>query len=271
MELRLLILLGALLLTFIHLSIIIFVIIYQKKIVHLEKNKISIENDKIKLEKQSELKIAESVIKSQEAERKKIGEDLHDDIAPLLVTANLHLKNYLNLEKSTREKEINEIIQLINNCIDNIRNISHVLHPVALEEFGITFALSDFCNMINNTKLCQIESYSSIKEIALDQDKELMLYRIIQELVINSVKHGNATSFVLKIDKNENIYSFSLMNNGLKFANDDYYYNLTNAKGLGLKNIQQRLNILEGTINFSNQIIDFEPLNKVVILINSNS
>ncbi len=125
--------------------------------------------------------------------------------------------------------------------------------------------------MINNTKLCQIESYSSIKEIALDQDKQLMLYRIIQELVINSVKHGNATSFVLKIDKNENIYSFSLMHNGLKFANDDYYYNLTNAKDLGLKNIQQRLNILEGTINFSNQIIDFEPLNKVVILINSNS
>lgn len=119
----------------------------------------------------------------------------------LIVTANLHLKNYLNLEKSTRENEINEIIQLINNCIDNIRNISHVLHPVALEEFGITFALSDFCNMINNTKLCQIESYSSIKEIALDQDKQLMLYRIIQELVINSVKHGNVykSLFILSI------------------------------------------------------------------------
>lgn len=271
MELEFVILLGALLLTFILLSIIIFVIVYQKKIVQLEKNKISIENEKIKLEKQNELKIAESVIRSQENERKKIGEDLHDDLAPLLVSANLHLKNYLNLEKPDNENKIIEVIQLINSCIDRIRNISHILHPAALQEFGITFALMDFCNMLNNTKVCQIESYSNVKEISFDQDKQLMVYRIIQELVLNSVKHGNATSFVLIIDKKDNNYSFSLLHNGLSFTIGDYYYNLKNSLGLGLKNIQQRLNILEGTISFSNQDIDFEQLNKIDILITSNS
>ena len=91
MEFELLILLIALLLSFILLSIIIFVIIYQKKIVQLEKNKISIENDKIKLEKQNELNISESVIRSQENERKKIGEELHDELAPLLAVSYTHL------------------------------------------------------------------------------------------------------------------------------------------------------------------------------------
>ncbi|MBK6700148.1 MAG: hypothetical protein IPG55_09670 [Saprospiraceae bacterium] len=271
MELELLILLIALLLSFILLSIIIFVIIYQKKIVQLEKNKISIENDKIKLEKQNELNIAESVIRSQENERKKIGEELHDDLAPLLVSANLHLKNYLSLEQPENKNKIQEAIHLINCCIDRIRNISHVLHPAALQEFGITFALRDFCNIINSSNLCQIESHSNVKEISFDQDKQLMLYRIVQELVLNSVKHGNATSFVLIIDKKENIYSFSLMHNGLSFTIDDYYFNLTNSVGLGLKNIQQRLNILDGTISFSSQKIDFEQLNKIEILISSNS
>ena len=97
---------------------------------------------------------------------------------------------------------------------------------------------------------CRVEVHTNLEEVGMDPMKQLILYRIVQELIVNAIKHGNASSFKISIFEKMNEFNLIIFHNGSLFLKKDYIKGLQNAKGLGLKNIQQRLNLLNAEIIF---------------------
>ncbi|MBK9107340.1 MAG: hypothetical protein IPM92_02895 [Saprospiraceae bacterium] len=239
-----LILLGTLLLCLFIGGLIIFVLTHRKHIIHLE-------NEKVNFEKGFQLRLSEAVINSQESERKNIGNELHDEVGPLLTAVQLSLRSHIVKEPNCNLLEIKSAIINLDLAINQVRNISHVLHPAALENFGLYHAIEDFCYLINSTSACNITLGFDDNQLELEPFKTLMLYRILQELVINAIKHGNAKSIHINISANPQYFQLNIVHNGDLFTMREYLNLLETSDGLGLKNIQHRLDILNGSINFA--------------------
>ncbi len=238
-----LIFLGTLVLCLFIGGLIVFVVIHRKRIILLEK-------DKINFEKAFQLYLSEAVINSQENERKSIGNELHDEVGPLLTAVQIGLRSHVNREPNCNHSEIKSAINNLDLAINQVRNISHILHPAALENFGFNHAIEDFCNLINNTSACKISLGFDDYQFDLEPFRMLMLYRILQELVINAIKHGNAKSILINIKTENDLLIVNILHNGISFTMQEYLDLLENSGGLGLKNIQHRLNILNGNVNF---------------------
>lgn len=206
-----------------------------------------------KREKCQEKLLSEAIIKSQENERKTIGEELHEDISPVLVSVLINLNSLINKPIELFDTNVENAIADVELAINKLRAISHQLHPAAIENFGLLFGLSDFAKIINNSKKINIQIQSSIINLDLSSFQQLIIYRIIQELVINAIKHGSAKNINLVLttdDSNLNIY---LSDDGINFDAKAYKRGLTNVDYLGLKIVQQKLNLLKGSILFSSK------------------
>jgi len=195
--------------------------------------------------------LAEAAIKSEENERKRIGENLHDEIAPILLQASRKLESYKYLQGLNKLDDIDSAMEYIDAGVSKIRDISRQLHPSALENFGLLFALQDFGVNMENSKVCEIEISTNTDNFQIDQFNQLMLFRIIQELIINAVKHGNASQFNIIFMMKEEHLELNIFHNGTTFLQEDYILNLQNYNTSGLKYIAQRLELLGCSINFT--------------------
>ncbi|MBK9632915.1 MAG: hypothetical protein IPO62_17975 [Saprospiraceae bacterium] len=195
--------------------------------------------------------LAEATIKSEENERKRIGENLHDEIAPILLLASRKLESYKYLHVNNNLDDINSALEYIDSGITRIRDISRELHPSALESFGLLFALQDFGVSMESSKVCEIEISTNTDNFQIEPFNQLMLFRIIQELIINAVKHGNASQFnIIFMMKDEHL-ELNIFHNGSPFLQEDYIKNLHNYNTSGLKYIAQRLELMRSSLNFT--------------------
>lgn len=224
------------------IGFIVFVVKYTRRYHLLEYN------NSLK-EKAHEMELAESIIKSQEKERKEIGEELHDDIAPELSAALMNLNAHIAQAQGQDLTFILNAAKYIDNGIQKIRDASHLLHPSALTKSGFFSALQDYCHMMNSSKDCIIEIHSLLEQLPIEQFKQLMILRMIQELVLNGIRHSKATHLKVSIF-DDNQLNFIVLHNGTPFLRADYLIGLDKKDALGLKNIQHRLNLLGGTIHF---------------------
>ena len=124
----------------------------------------------------------------------RIAADLHDDAGPLLATARLYLnENLVNLDKATQLQSIYNAKQIIDDTIQLIRNISHSLMPPTLKNFGLESAVNDLFQKISGSgsmnASCRFHDYRE----RLKAENELIIFRVIQELVNNILKHSNAS------------------------------------------------------------------------------
>ncbi len=240
--------LGTIGMLFLTIALIVFIVIHQRRVI---KYQLSMQH----MEAEQQKVLLRASIKSQEEERQRIAADLHDDAGPLLATARLYLsENMVHLDKDSQLESILSAKQIIDETIQLIRNISHSLTPPTLKNFGLESAVNDFFQKINNSGSfnaeCTFNNYSK----RLKVEKELTLFRIIQELINNILRHSNA-SFIQLIQHNgeENmLLKLSYDGNGL--SQEDYIRLSQTGSGLGLKNIQSRLKVVHGDIWF-----EFEP------------
>lgn len=221
---------------------IVFVVKYTRRYHLLEYN------NSLK-EKAHEMELAESIIKSQEKERKEIGEELHDDIAPELSAALMNLNAHMAQAQGQDLIFIQNAAKYIEGGIQKIRDASHLLHPSALAKYGFFSALQDYCHMMNSSKDCIIEIHSPLEQLSIEPFKQLMLLRMTQEMVWNAIRHSHATNFIISIFE-DNQLNLIVLHNGSPFMRNDYLTGLVKKDALGLKNIQHRLNLLGGTIHF---------------------
>ncbi|MBB2150398.1 PAS domain-containing sensor histidine kinase [Pedobacter gandavensis] len=197
------------------------------------------------------MEIFKTVLETQQAERKRIAENLHNGLGQLLYGVKLNLsKNMLNqakLSAAENLKELQETDGLLADAIRESRRLSHELMPAILEDFGLRAALDDICNQFQLAIL--IRSIYTGLENQRDKSIEVAIYRVVQELIINVVKHAEANTVILTINANEEVIHIQVHDDGKGFDQDQVLNN-----GIGLKAIRNKTNLLNGSLAINSEI-----------------
>lgn len=211
-------------------------------------NKQKLQNLKItELEKDKQLLAIDSMLKGQEEERGRIAKDLHDGLGGLLSGTKLSFVNMkenliLTPENTT---QFEKSLSMLDTTISDLRKVAHNLMPEALVKFGLDEALRDFCNSIQSTTNCIVNYQKMGISRKLNTTTETFIYRIIQELVNNSVKHAQAKEIIVQLTFVNNKIVITVEDNGKGY--DTKSVNL--KKGDGLNNIDYRVQFLNGKID----------------------
>ena len=226
------------------IGLIVFIIFHQRKVIRYQLKLQRMEQDQQKL-------LLNASIRLQEEERQRIAADLHDDAGPLLATARLYLnENLVNLDKTTQLQSIYNAKQIIDDTIQLIRNISHSLMPPTLKNFGLESAVNDLFQKISGSGSMNASSRFHDYRERLQAENELIIFRVIQELVNNILKHSNASFIHLTQNTSGNKFFIRLHHDGRGITQNDFNKLNKSNVGLGLKNIQSRLKVLHGKIFF---------------------
>jgi two-component system NarL family sensor kinase len=226
------------------IGLIVFIIFHQRKVIRYQMRLQKMEYDQQKL-------LLNASIRLQEEERQRIAADLHDDAGPLLATARLYLnENLVNLDKTTQLQSIYNAKQIIDDTIQLIRNISHSLMPPTLKNFGLESAVNDLFQKISGSGSMNASSRFHDYRERLQAETELIIFRVIQELVNNILKHSSASFIHLTQNTSGNKFFIRLHHDGRGITQNDFTKLNKSNVGLGLKNIQSRLKVLHGKIFF---------------------
>ena len=237
-------LLGTLGMVSLTLGIVFFVIFHQRKVTRFNM-------DLKKMEEDKQQALLNASIKFQEEERNRIAADLHDDVGPLLATARLYLnENIINQEPAAQLQSIFSAKQIIDDAIQLIRNISHSMMPPTLKNFGLESALSDLFQKINGSGTLNASVRFHDYRTRLKLEQELHIFRVVQELVNNIMKHSNAGFIHLTQNANATHSYFRLHHDGQGIIQTEFDRLNHTSGGLGLKNIASRVKVLNGRILF---------------------
>ncbi|KAB7729250.1 sensor histidine kinase [Rudanella paleaurantiibacter] len=190
-----------------------------------------------------------AMFRGQEAERRRLAQDLHDDIGTMLSVAKMTLNQLeRSLDRYSPERaQAYKTRQLLDDTLKNVRRISRDLVPTTLERFGLLAALEELVgNATNDQVRVQLEGHDSFEFVA--PSLEVMLYRIVQELVTNAVRHSGASQIVIQFFRHEDELRVAVLDNGRGFDIDEVQQN--RQRGLGLRSIESRLSVVEGHVTF---------------------
>ncbi len=227
------------------LVLILFFYFSRKKIIQKE-------FEKKDLEISHQKGLLKSIILTQEAERKRIAQDLHDDISSKLniVSLNTHLLTAEDLTDQELSQITANLINLTAKALENSRRIAHDLLPPVLEKFGLHAAVEELCHEFKTAKNIEIDFQSSITFDMIHEQLHLQIFRILQELMNNSIRHGKATHITITFSEKKNIRTCEYTDNGVGFDTSE----LKNKRGLGMKNIESRVEIFDGNLQFTSAI-----------------
>jgi signal transduction histidine kinase len=187
----------------------------------------------IKSKKNLQEHFSQKLLLSQEEERMRVSKDLHDGIGQQL----LLIKNKLIASDDQVTKEI------VDNTIDELRNISRDLHPFALQELGITKAIEHTLIQIDENTTLFISSQIDNIDNIFSRKEEINIYRIVQESLSNIIKHAKAEAIKVIVKKFSNNVTISIRDNGVGFDFNEKYQDI---KSLGLKTLLERSKFLKG-------------------------
>lgn len=195
-----------------------------------------------RFEKQMEISRLTYTIAGEEKERNRIARELHDGIGGLLAAAKINLDLVKNEYHFGNESNFMEVIQLVDQAASDLRKTAHNMMPEILMQDGLVKALEQFCNSIAIKNTTHIYFEVTGTAFKLRSDLELSLYRIIQELVHNIIKHSRATEAIIQIGFSEEELNIAVEDNGIGISSE-------NKKGLGIKSIQDRVKAINGHIS----------------------
>ncbi len=206
--------------------------------------KLAIEKEK----QHTKISALTSLLDGQERERERLARDLHDGLGGLLSATKLQLSDLINKKKDSQDDELKTISDHIDFAINKLRKVSHNLMPDLLIKYGLEAALKEFANRMKNNNLeihVTFLSYSN----TLVTDKQLFVYRIIQELVNNAIKHAQAKHIIIQLVEETNFYQITVEDDGKGFEVN----NLEFKNSAGFINIQSRIQFLKGTFEIHSQ------------------
>jgi PAS domain S-box-containing protein len=203
--------------------------------------------------KEMERKILSAVIKAEEQERERISRDLHDGLGPLLSTIKLYVNELESGDTDPGEKleMLKQTNELINEAISGTRSISNNLSPHLIMDFGLVKAVESFCKKVNLAQKTKIHFESSIGEKRFDQTIEIVLYRVITELINNTIKHARATKIEIYLEIIDETLQLTYLDDGIGF--DKEMAMGTESSGMGLKNMVSRLRSINGNYRIHSQ------------------
>lgn len=185
-----------------------------------------------------------AVITTQEQERKRIGMDLHDEVGSVLASLRLMVESFTDNDVHALPiAEFNvKCKSVIDKVITNVREISHDLSPALKGVYGFHDAIQDFCDGINSSGKIHIEvnfTYN-IAKVKLNESVSLAFYRVISELINNTLKHANATRVDIIFSLKNGLYAIDYKDNGTGFVKTQK----SSSSGMGMQNIESRLSMV---------------------------
>ncbi len=198
-----------------------------------------------RLVREKEMNAAVALLSGQEEERKRIAQEIHDGIGVLLSSASLYLSQ---LNTSSTKEEVDVALQkageMIRQAADDVRKISHNMMPGVLSRFGLWDALEDLFEEVEEMGIVKVQYSRQGAKTRLAENTEVMVYRMMQELVNNTLKHAQASLIQANIQRANTTLTILYKDNGVGFHQD----NLPKEKSLGLSGIYSRTEYLHGSI-----------------------
>lgn len=197
------------------------------------------------LKNKVEMESMQSMLQGQEMERDRVAKDLHDSLGGLLSSIKLKYDSfkhqYLN---GTRNQDAEQIKQMLDLAIHEVRDIASNLTPGSLQKLGLVKAIDDLIGKVSNDMgpIVDFQHYN-MSEVHLDEYASVHCYRIIQELLNNSIKHSNANEILVQISKQDDHISILVEDDGIGFEPESI------KKGMGTDNILSRVTMLNGELN----------------------
>jgi PAS domain S-box-containing protein len=209
-------------------------------------NYIAIKQD-ITKQKEMDRQILQTVISTEEKERGRLSQDLHDDLGPLLSTAKLYIKSF-ETAKSQKSKQIaiDKSIQAIDEAILSIKEIANNLSPYILRNFGMIAGINSLIKKIHETARIKIE-FKTVLEERFNENMESSVFRIVTELLNNTIKHAGATRVDICIERDRKDLVVTYSDDGCGFILEEA---LKKNLSRGLTNIMNRVKSLGGEIAF---------------------
>jgi two-component system NarL family sensor kinase len=194
---------------------------------------------------------ASAVIHAEENERNRIAGELHDGLGQLFSAVKMNLSGiseHLNFKDEQSRDVFFKTMDMVDESCKEVRVISHQMAPNVLLKSGLAAAIRDFISKIDARRLkINLETFGL--QDRLNQNTEAVLYRVVQESVNNVIKHSGASSLDIQLTKDEDGINAMIEDNGKGFNAQE----AESFAGMGLKNIQSRVNYLKGTVDFSSE------------------
>lgn len=215
-------------------SLIGFVVLHRNRVLHMH-----YEMKQVEIEREKE--VFNALLDGEEKERKRISAELHDGLGARL--------SALKMEMEATGTMPDYFIKRLNTAIDELREMSHNLQPDFLKKVGLLNAMRQHVQILNSHGLMHfIFSSPNIGYLKIDRNTSIHIFRLFCELLNNVIKHAQATKVYIQISIDEQQFILSIEDNGVGFELSDK--NLT--KGIGLKIIQERIELMDGSIVFEN-------------------
>ncbi len=223
------------------IGVIVFFVTYQRRLLAQYR-----EQEKMKSDYQTEL--LKASITSQEEERSRISKDLHDNIGAMLTTTKIYFQQVSSeLDPVSLDELTAKLNGMLEDMIESTRRISKNLSPIVLVKLGLVEALDSLLETLGETGrvTCQFEAPASLE---VSHSTALNVYRIVQELATNTMKHTDADLLKLTIVQTNAEIKITYEDNGGGFNLEE----INERKGIGLKNIDSRLAVLNGSVDYTN-------------------
>lgn len=220
-------------------------------VIYCQKKQLRQEKKLHKIGKEKQQMLLETALNSEESERRRIAQDLHDDIGTMLSLTKLSLNQ---LSKSLKKEQnipadspLSRSQTLVEETILHVRRIIRDLVPTTLEQFGLAAAIEEFIHRLQAGSSLSVNFQCDGEGLPRQSQKiELTLFRITQELVNNAIKHSECTEINVDLFLNNEQLELLVTDNGKGF--DAATIRTTKAGGLGFRNIESRLSIVKGKV-----------------------
>lgn len=204
------------------------------------------------LEKEKQLASTEAVLKGEEQERTRLAKDLHDGLGGMMsgIKYSLQTMKQNLIMTPENQRAFERSMDMLDSSINEMRRVAHNMMPEALVKFGLDTALTDFCNDVNQSGALQT-SYQSIgmDKVEIEQTTAITIYRIVQELINNTMKHAAAKSAIVQVSNTEGTISVTVEDDGKGFNPEI----LQGSQGMGWSNIQSRVGYLKGKLDVQSE------------------
>jgi signal transduction histidine kinase len=206
----------------------------------------------IQLQNEKQLTATQSILKGQEEERGRLAKDLHDGLGGILSSAKysfINMKQHFVLTEDNA-RAFEKSMSMLDQSISELRRVAHNMMPETLMKLNLNEALQDYCQQVTDSGALPI-SYQSfgMDDLVVDNTIKTTVYRIVQELTNNIIKHAAATKSLVQIIAKDNTLNITVEDDGKGFD----VSSLRLASGIGYKNTQSRIEFLKGKIDIQSK------------------
>ncbi len=213
-----------------------------------EQKELNYQQQLLEAEQKQQIQFANALLQGEENERKRIASDLHDGLGGMLAGVKINLSKLTENKNSSivMNSDIYKVIEQLDGSVTELRRIARNMMPESLLQLGLEVSLRDMCDALNSPAT-SVEFQAFSINAALPKETQITVYRIVQELLANAIRHANATEILVQCSQNENTFYITLEDNGRGFDTSM----LPLQKGIGISNVKNRVDFLKGKMDIN--------------------